>query len=72
MAGDPVAESIYNYLRKTKAKPQGQTPPSSVEEMSRIVTNSCIEFISRSTVKSANGELSAREIFANSINAIVC
>jgi hypothetical protein len=40
---DPVLEGIFNYLKEVKGKRKGQSPPSSVDEMSKFITSFCIQ-----------------------------
>jgi hypothetical protein len=68
---DPVIEDIFNYLKEAKGKKKGQPPPSSVDEMSKFITTFCIDQIDKSTCNCMGDELSARQIFANSINDAV-
>ncbi|KAI0895375.1 hypothetical protein F4806DRAFT_469061 [Annulohypoxylon nitens] len=42
---DPIVERMFHRLREVKQKQIGQPPPSSVEEMSRFLVLSCIDFI---------------------------
>lgn len=65
---DPVLEGIFNYLKEAKGKRKGQAPPSSVDEMSKFITTFCIDQIDKDTWKLEEDELSARQMFANTIN----
>lgn len=67
-----MVEGIYNYLKKAGKNTKGQPPPSSVDEMSKFITNHCIEFINTSTMKSKYSDLTALQTFANYITNEVC
>jgi hypothetical protein len=68
---DPILEGIFNDLKEAKGKRKGQPPPSSVEEMSKFITTFCIDQIDKSTLDCKGNDLSARQIFANTINNAV-
>ncbi|KAH8815457.1 hypothetical protein F5884DRAFT_179677 [Xylogone sp. PMI_703] len=44
---DPVLERIFDSLRQMKEKKNSQSPPSSVDDMSKFITDFCIDFINQ-------------------------
>jgi hypothetical protein len=68
---DPILEGIFNYLKEAKGKSKGQPPPNSVDEMSKFITTFCIDQIDKDTWNGTKEDLSARQIFANTINSAV-
>jgi hypothetical protein len=67
---DQVIEQICTYLREQIVNEKGGSSPISVDEMSRLIPNFCISFISQSTTKVERYKTfeSALQIFRNSIN----
>jgi hypothetical protein len=67
---DQVIEQICTYLREQIVNEKGGSSPTSVDEMSRLIPNFCISFISQSTTKVERYKTfeSALQIFRNSIN----
>ncbi|CZR70264.1 uncharacterized protein PAC_20165 [Phialocephala subalpina] len=63
---DQMLEGIYSHLKEAKGKEKGQPPPTSVDDMSKLVTTFCIEQIDIDRI--GEMELSARQIFANTIS----
>ncbi|KAM3085736.1 hypothetical protein ACMFMG_002801 [Clarireedia jacksonii] len=65
---DPILEGIFNYLKEAGGNSKGQPPPSSVEEMTKFITTFCIDQIDKATYNCNGDDLSARQIFSNTIN----
>lgn len=42
---DPVIGKMFRLLREAKQKKNGESPPSSVEELSRFLVTFCVDFI---------------------------
>jgi DNA polymerase sigma len=69
---DPLIEGIHEYIGEAKGSNKRRLPlPTSVDEMTKFITTFCIEFMQRSKIKVVDEELSAKQIFANSINEAV-
>ncbi|KAH8802534.1 hypothetical protein F5884DRAFT_738128 [Xylogone sp. PMI_703] len=65
---DPVMEGIYGDIKDAKRRRKAQPTPISVDEMSKFITNFCINLIDKDTYKLERDELSVRQIFANTLD----
>lgn len=69
---DPLIEGIHEHFRTAKGRrKKGEPTPTSVDDMAKFITSFCIEFLDRSTIECNGVPMSARQIFAKSINDAV-
>ncbi|KAM3087078.1 hypothetical protein ACMFMG_001188 [Clarireedia jacksonii] len=66
--GDPVSERIFTYLREAEWNKNGQFPLSTIAEMTEFITIFYIDQIERSIYNYRQHDLSAMQIFSNTIN----